>query len=166
MFVPSSRTTTAISQILFPFQLYLFSQANGDRDGTRCESAILQGYLSSLFSACVRVLTLAKDVLQKPNSSVSDTLGALRESVAGQLICVCLSELYVGVWSREIISFVSSDLSELLTMWVKILQICNVDVGETETLSRRTTFRCVPTPSRWRCTRRTRSRCRSPCRGT
>ena len=133
MFVPSSRTTTAISQIHFPFQLYLFSQANGDREGTRCESAILQGYLSSLFSACVRVLTLAKDVLQKPNSSVSDTLGALRESVAGQLICICLSELYVGVWSREIISFVSSDLSELLTMWVKILQICNVDVGERAT---------------------------------
>lgn len=111
----------------FP-QLYAFSQANGDVEGLRCESAVLQSYLSSLFSACIRVLTLTTRVLLEHQDRVSDVLGALRESVVGQLLSVCLSELYCGRWSRELISFIVNDLSELLMMWSKILKICNVEV--------------------------------------
>ena len=59
---------------------------------------------------------------------MSDVLGALRESVVGQLLSVCLSELYCGQWSRELISFIANDLSEVLLMWSKILKICNVEV--------------------------------------
>lgn len=59
---------------------------------------------------------------------MSDVLGALRESIVGQLLCVCLSELYCGNWSRELISFIVNDLSEILMMWSKILKICNVEV--------------------------------------
>lgn len=128
IFSPSKRTVTAISDILFPFQLYAFSQANGDVEGLRCESAVLQSYLSSLFSACIRVLTLTTRVLLEHQDRVSDVLGALRESVVGQLLSVCLSELYCGRWSRELISFIVNDLSELLMMWSKILKICNVEV--------------------------------------
>ena len=67
-------------------------------------------------------------VLLEHQDRVSDVLGALRESVVGQLLSVCLSELYCGRWSRELISFIVNDLSELLMMWSKILKICNVEV--------------------------------------
>lgn len=59
---------------------------------------------------------------------MSVVLAALRESMVGQLLDVVLSELYIGEWCQEIVSYVSGDLSEVLQMWVTILKICNVEV--------------------------------------
>ena len=90
---------------MFPFQIYLFSQAEGDLQGQRCETAILQAYLSSLCSSCVRVLTKAMNVVYESKRYV-DVISALRETALGQLLGYAVNILYVNNYAMDVISYI------------------------------------------------------------
>ena len=125
-FRPSSRSCKAINDILFPFQIYLFSQAEGDRQGQRCETAILQAYLSSLCSSCVRILTKALHFVYE-SKRVVDVISALRETALGQLLGYAVNILYVNNYAMDVISYISGDLLEILNMWCKLMKLCNIE---------------------------------------
>ena len=111
---------------MFPFQIYLFSQAEGDLQGQRCETAILQAYLSSLCSSCVRVLTKAMNVVYESKRYV-DVISALRETALGQLLGYAVNILYVNNYAMDVISYISGDLLEILNMWCKLMKLCNIE---------------------------------------
>ena len=114
--------------ILFPFQIYLFSQAEGDTTAARSETAIMQAYLSSLCSSCVRILTKSL-LFIKQTSRVADVISALRETALGHLLPYAVNVLYVGTFAMDVISYASGDLLELLTMWCQLMKMCCIDVG-------------------------------------
>lgn len=127
-FKPSSRSHTAINEVLFPYQIYLFSQAEGDVNGERCETAILQAYCSSLLSSVVRILTKALPFLYD-TLRVADVISALRETVIGQLLPYVVNILYLNDYAMEVISYISGDLQEVLMMWCKMMKVCTIEVG-------------------------------------
>lgn len=133
-FKPSSRSQNAINNILFPFQIYLFSQAEGDTTAARSETAIMQAYLSSLCSSCVRILTKSL-LFIKQTSRVADVISALRETALGHLLPYAVNVLYVGTFAMDVISYASGDLLELLTMWCQLMKMCCIDVGIGRVLS-------------------------------
>ena len=128
-FKPSSRSQNAINNVLFPFQIYLFSQAEGDVTASRSETAIMQAYLSSLCSSCVRILTKAL-LFIKQTSRMADVISALRETALGHLLPYAVNVLYVGTFAMDVISYASGDLQELLTMWCQLMKLCRIDVSE------------------------------------
>lgn len=127
-FKPSSRSHTAINEVLFPYQIYLFSQAEGDVNGERCKTAILQAYCSSLLSSVVRILTKALPFLYD-TLRVADVISALRETVIGQLLPYVVNMLYLNDYAMEVISYISGDLQEVLMMWCKMMKVCTIEVG-------------------------------------
>lgn len=127
-FKPSSRARTAVNQVLFPYQIYLFSQAAGDVKGERCETAILQAYCSSLLSSVIRVLTKALPFLYE-TKRVADVISALRETAIGQLLPYAVNMLYLNDYAMEVVSYISGDLQEVLLMWCKMMKVCTIEVG-------------------------------------
>lgn len=125
-FKPSARSLAALNDVLFPYQIYLFSQAFGDTSAQRCETAILQVYLSSLCSSCVRILTRTLS-LANPSNNQADVISALRDTALGQLLPYAVNMLYVGSFAMDVISYVSGDLQEILMMWCKLMKIFAIE---------------------------------------
>lgn len=99
----------------------------------------MQAYLSSLCSSCIRILTKALPFVYE-TSRVADVISALRETSLGQLLPYAVNVLYVGNYAMDVISYVSGDLLELLTMWCRLMKVCCIDVGLIGTIYSRTIF--------------------------
>ena len=117
-----------MNEVLFPYQIYLFSQAAGDVRGERCETAILQAYCSSLLSSAIRILTKALPFLFE-TKRVADVISALRDTAIGQLLPYAVNMLYLNDYAMEVVSYISGDLHEVLVMWCKMMKVCTIEVG-------------------------------------
>lgn len=124
---PSKPCAHVMSHILFPYQVYLFSQAEGDFSCLRTESIILEFYLLQLFPLCVRIITksltriLEKDV-------IPEVMSSLFETPLGQLLPYALSCLYIHNYSTYIGEHLSSEVEDLALLWCKLLTICRTEV--------------------------------------
>ena len=87
-FVPSKTYRFYLHEVLFPFQLYLLSQADGDASCQRTESVILEGYLMLLLSLCVRVVNNMIGWIQERPEEEPVLFTSLNESVLGVLLCL------------------------------------------------------------------------------
>lgn len=126
-YTPSKPCAHVISRVLFPYQVYLFSQTEGDFSCLRTESIILEFYLLQLFPLCVRIITksltriLEKDV-------IPEVMSSLFETPLGQLLPYALSCLYIHNYSTYIGEHLSSEVEDLALLWCKLLTICRTEV--------------------------------------
>ncbi|KAK8807124.1 hypothetical protein WA158_003883 [Blastocystis sp. Blastoise] len=109
-FTSSRHSRFARQQVLLPFHIYIFSQVQGDIDGSRADTHILIKYLTLFLNNCL--LYISK---------------SLRESIIGQLlpfICTCI---YMGKYSYVFMEKISWYLESLVEEWKKLLKLCNID---------------------------------------
>ena len=124
---PSKFATRALVDVLFPFQVYLLSQSQDDIETKRTESLILKGYISALFSSCVRIITKSLTrILEK--DTVPEVMTSLFETPLGQLLPYVLSCLYIHNYSTFIGEHLSSDVEDLALLWCKLLTLCHINV--------------------------------------
>ena len=126
---PSPQCRRYIEEVLFPFQVYLLSQAEGDIMGKRTESMILEGYVMQLLSLCMRVLSKAKVMIRSQSTEQPIMLTSLQMSPLDRLLPYVLSLLYMGEYSIHIAECLRADLVELTQAWCSLLTICGMDVG-------------------------------------
>lgn len=129
-YTPSPLCHRYSDEILFPFQVYLFSQAEGDTAGERTESIILEGYVMQLVSLCARVLSKAKVIIRSNPGEQPILMTSLQKSPLDLLLPYVLSLLYMGNFSMHIAECVRTDLIELTQAWCSLLTICGMDVWD------------------------------------
>lgn len=126
-YTPSKACSHILKNVLFPFQIYLFSQAEGDFSCLRTESIILEFYLLQLFPLCVRIITKSLTrILEK--DTVPEVMTSLFETPLGQLLPYVLSCLYIHNYSTFIGEHLSSDVEDLALLWCKLLTLCHINV--------------------------------------
>ena len=125
-FVPSKTYRFYLHEVLFPFQLYLLSQADGDASCQRTESVILEGYLMLLLSLCVRVVNNMIGWIQERPEEEPVLFTSLNESVLGVLLSYLLSFLYLGRFSHHVASTLRSDLNDLTCLWCRLLSLGHI----------------------------------------
>ena len=133
---PSPLCRRYMEEVLFPFQVYLLSQAEGDTTGKRTESMILEGYVMQLLSLCMRVLSKAKVMIRSQSTEQPILLTSLQMSPLDRLLPYVLSLLYMGEYSIHIAECLRTDLVELTQAWCSLLTICGMDVGMRELCER------------------------------
>ena len=125
-FLPSKVYALYLHDVLFPFQLYLLSQAEGDTTCQRTESVILEGYLMILLSMSIRIINKVIGCLQQRPEDEAILFTSLSESVVGVLLSYLLSFLYVGTFSHHVASTLRSDLNDLTCLWCRRLCLGNI----------------------------------------
>ena len=112
---------------MFPFQIYIFSQAEGDIYATRSEYVILEFYLIQLFSLSIRMITKTiTKVLEK--DAIPEIMSSFAHTPLGELVPHALSFLYIFNYSINIAHHLQSDLEDLALLWCKLLSICKIHV--------------------------------------
>ena len=114
---------------MFPFQIYLLSQAEGDTAGVRTESEILEGYLMQLLPLCIRIVSSAQSAITTLPSAQPTVLTSLTATPLDVLLPYVLSILYMGHYSLHIAANLRTDLMELTQAWCSLMLLCRVDVG-------------------------------------
>ena len=122
---------------MFPFQIYLLSQAEGDTAGVRTESEILEGYLMQLLPLCIRIVSSAQSAITTLPSAQPTVLTSLTATPLDVLLPYVLSILYMGHYSLHIAANLRTDLMELTQAWCSLMLLCGVDVGIGSMLSSR-----------------------------
>ena len=127
-YIPSQLCYRLLHEVLFPFQIYLLSQAEGDTGGVRTESEILEGYLMQLLPLCIRILSKAQSVITSTPSTQPTILTSLAATPLDVLLPYLLSLLYMGNYSLHIATNLRTDLIELTQGWCTLMIMCGVDV--------------------------------------
>ncbi|KAK8803542.1 hypothetical protein WA158_001236 [Blastocystis sp. Blastoise] len=128
-FRPNKYSIIVRDTVLFPFQIYLFSQVQDDINFDRMETHILEYYLDKLFDISQQYIRFALQLLQSNNEHVLDILYALKESVFGSLmpfICTCL---YVGCLPDEVTREFRSDIETVISLWTTFLKEAHLTEG-------------------------------------
>lgn len=125
-FCPSKTYSFYLHEVLFPFQLYLLSQTDGDATCQRTESVILEGYLMLLLSLCVRIVNKVIGWIEEHPEEEAVLFTSLNESVLGVLLSCLLSFLYLGRFSHHVASTLRSDLNDLTCLWCRLLTLGNI----------------------------------------
>ena len=134
MFTPSKESGRLLNEVLFPFQVYLLSQAEGDLTHSRTESIILEEYLKILFQAAVRFITSSiTRVLE--SESVSDLMMSLETTFLNHLLLYVLSRLYLGEFSYRISDLMNVAIDELALLWGKFLSLCRIEASSLDSVS-------------------------------
>lgn len=124
---PSKFATKALVDVLFPYQVYLLSQSQDDIETKRTESLILKGYISALFSSCVRIIT--KTITHILESDVvPEVMVSLQWTQIGVLVPYVMNVLYLGSFSSVLTELLHSGIDELALLWCKLLTICRIQV--------------------------------------
>ena len=118
---PSPLSHLLLHSVLFPFQVYLLSQAVGDTSCQRTESLILEGYLMQLLSSSVRILSCVIATISKTPEAQAILMTSLNETVLGVLFSHLLSMLYLEEFCHHIASILRSDLHEVTLLWCRLM---------------------------------------------
>ena len=127
-YVPSRVCHRLLHEVLFPFQIYLLSQAEGDTAGVRTESEILEGYLMQLLPLCIRIVSSVQSIISSNPSVQPIILTSLTATPVDVLLPYLLSILYMGQYSLLIAANLRTDLMELTPAWCSLMLLCGVDV--------------------------------------
>lgn len=123
-----------LDYVLFPFQVYLLSQAEGDLTHSRTESLILEEYLHTLFQTAVQFITSCiSRVLE--SEGVSDLMMSLEATFINRLLLYVLSRLYLGEFSYRVSDLLNRAIDELALLWGKFLSLCKIEASALDTVS-------------------------------
>lgn len=117
-----------LHSVLFPFQIYLLSQAEGDEAGERTESLILEGYLTHLVPICQRILDMVYSRIQTNPEEQPILFTSLESSFVDALFPYVLSLLNMGQFATRIVSVIQEPLFALTQKWCDLLTLSGVDV--------------------------------------
>ena len=123
---PSALSYLLLHSVLFPFQIYLLSQAVGDTSCQRTESLILEGYLMQLLSSSVRILSCVIATISESPEVQAIVMTSLNETVLGVLFMHLLSMLYLEEFCHHIASSLRSDLHEMTLLWCRLMSTIHV----------------------------------------
>ena len=123
---PSTLSYLLLHSVLFPFQIYLLSQAVGDTSCQRTESLILEGYLMQLLSSSVRILSCVIATISESPEVQAIVMTSLNETVLGVLFMHLLSMLYLEEFCHHIASSLRSDLHEMTLLWCRLMSTIHV----------------------------------------
>ena len=125
-YIPSSLSYLLLHSVLFPFQIYLISQAVGDTSCQRTESLILEGYLMQVLSSSVRILGCVISTVSESPEIQAVIMTSLNETVMGVLFLHLLSMLYLEEFCHHIASSLRSDLHEVTVLWCRLMSLLHV----------------------------------------
>lgn len=116
-----------LQTILYPFQIYLLSQAEDDTSAQRTESLILEGYIMFLLSSSIRIVRKTVECIVQNPSHQAYLITSLSDTVIGSLLSYLLSVLYLGQYSHHVASTLRTDLNDFTKEWCHLLKICKID---------------------------------------
>ena len=125
---PSKSVRFVLESVLFPFQVYLFSQAEGDETGERTESLILEGYLGLLLPLSDHVLERVFQRVRSRPEEQSVLVTSLEASFLAALLPYALSLLAMGSFAPRVVAALQPLLA-LTTRWRALLSCCGIDVA-------------------------------------
>lgn len=112
--------------VLFPFQIYLFSQVQGDLEHTRTETNILATYLEMIYVRMTELIRKAERCYLSKRQSLNEILRALQSSVIYQLVPFIMTCLYVGSLDDDIMIAADNQISEMVQLWTHFLTATNL----------------------------------------
>lgn len=155
-FQPSALYEFIIQKILYPFQIYLLSQAEGDTSCQRSESVILEGYVMFVVSSSIRIIHKTIECVIANPDSQSVLVTSLSQSVIGHLLSYLFSMLYLGQYSHHVALTLRRDLNDLTMEWCRLLKVCHIDKALKQTKEDLLTvsvyaenYKTVPISSPW-----------------
>lgn len=123
---------TARMEVLFPFQIYLFSQVQGDLENQHTETLILTWYLELVYRNARDLIEKATRYYCKQPSSLKEILNCLQHSILQQLVPFIMTCLYCGSLDDAIMIAADNQISEMVRLWTNFLNIANLNVDSTE----------------------------------
>ena len=102
--------------VLFPFQIYLFSQVQGDLEHTRTETNILAKYLEMIYVRSTSLIRKAEQCFLNHRQSLDEILRALQSSLLHQLVPFIMTCLYVGSLDDDIMIAADNQISEMVRL--------------------------------------------------
>lgn len=120
--------------MLFAFQIYLFSQVQGDLEHARTETFILVRYLEMLYQRSRQLIEKAIGCLCQRRQPLENILVALQNSILHQLLPFVMTCLYVGSLDDDIMITADNQISDLVGLWTNFLTIAKLsdDVAESD----------------------------------
>ena len=102
-------------EVLFPFQIYLFSQVQGDLENKRTETLILTRYLELVYRSARDLIEKAICCYCQQRGSVKEIVSCLHHSILQQLVPFVMTCLYCGSLDDSIMIAADNQISELAT---------------------------------------------------
>lgn len=131
-FERSSVSQTARMDVLFPFQIYLFSQVQGDLLNERTESCLLVQYLQLIYTNVTTLIERATRCYCQKYLSADEILKCLQNSILQQLVPFIMTCLYCGSLNDDIMINADYQISEMVKLWTNFLNIAHLNVDEVE----------------------------------
>ena len=113
--------------MLFPFQIYLFSQVQGDLEHTRTETNILAKYLEMVYIRSTTLIKKAEQCFLNHRQSLEEILRALQSSLLHQLLPFIMTCLYVGSLDDDIMIAADNQISEMVQLWTHFLTVARLN---------------------------------------
>lgn len=120
-------------EVLFPFQIYLFSQVQGDLENRRTETLILTRYLELIYRSARDLIEKAICCFCQQRATVKEIVSCLHHSILQQLVPFVMTCLYCGSLDDSIMIAADNQISELVRLWTGFLNVANLDVDSTGT---------------------------------
>ena len=113
-------------EVLFPFQIYLFSQVQGDPEQKRTETLILVDYLVEIHRHAITLIRMAKQCFERHKQPLHEILHALQCSILQRLVPFIMTCLYVGSLNDDIMIDADTQISEIVQLWTEFLNKANL----------------------------------------
>lgn len=114
--------------MLFPFQIYLFSQVQGDLECKRTETLILKEYLELIYAEVRCIIEKATRYFCNHPQSLEAILQCLHCSILQQLVPFIMTCLYCGSLDDETMIEADNHISEMVKLWTNFLTITHLNV--------------------------------------
>ena len=115
-------------EVLFPFQIYLFSQVQGDLLNERTESCILVQYLQLIYTNVTNLIERATRCYCQRNVTADDILKCLENSILQELVPFIMTCLYCGSLNDDIMINADYQISEMVKLWTNFLNIAHLNI--------------------------------------
>ena len=122
-FEENSCAQAARLKVLFPFQIYLFSQAQGDLECKRTETLILKEYLDLIYEKVQWIIEKGMRCFIEKAQSLDSVLRCLYCSILQQLVPFIMTCLYCGSLNNETMIEADNHISEMVKVWTDFLNI-------------------------------------------
>ena len=131
-FEKNSCSQMARLEVLFPFQIYLFSQVQGDLEHQRTETLILVQYLHLIYMHVKDIIEKATRCFCEQVQSLDSIMQCLRCSILQQLIPFIMTCLYCGSLDDDIMIAADNQISDMVRLWTNFLNIVHLNVDTVE----------------------------------
>lgn len=118
--------------MLLPFQIYLFSQVQGDLEHQRTETLILVHYLELIYIHVKQIIEKATACLERQAQPLQEILRCLQWSLLQQLVPFIMTCLYCGSLDDDIMIAADHQISEMVRLWTRFLHVAHLTVDQVD----------------------------------